>query len=176
MLEDPRVSSAIREAYAAHQADPRIVPSCADDFNDALMFPATFDRYGSEGVNLENTWTSTQCTITRRGVGTGNEPCAFTITWFDQTTTHIKQTNAGAISTGMGEASFFWAGGPTQATLFQYNEAMGAGCSQQLVNLLRLEERGDPQGQLRGCGLTIVLQSTCQHDEWHDGYFWLNPS
>ncbi len=121
-------------------------------------------------ANLVGTWSAQDCSevATSDSIPDGT-PCAVTINWTSEGDGRITQQNVGAVTHGSGDVSFIVGFGTDQAALVQDNHASGAGCDQDVVNLMWIGTSGrcaDLPAARDTWTFDAVLSSTCPSPTW----------
>jgi hypothetical protein len=173
LLRDPAVKAAL-QAIAAQPTDPSnvTVSQCsvaAQAFADLGVWTNAIAP-----PNLVGTWNWTNCTSEEADTAPSLSSCSDSITWSSQSDGQITQENVGGVSQGMGTVGAIegFAGcdavdGLRGAWIIQSNEASGAGCSQQVLNLISVCQPTATQWFV--IAIDIIQSSTCAASAWKCG-------
>jgi hypothetical protein len=163
----------IQMQAAAHANDPNVPGGCfaatawltphfADGFHDSKNW--------NTGPNIEGTWASGVCLETTSDTFPASTTCQFNITWAERSGGQIHQTNAGVISQGSGDvADIVGSKDGLGDFVVQENHATGAGCEQDVVNLINVGPatfQGAQPGQFAMGVISIIRSSTCTSAKW----------
>lgn len=171
LFNDPRVQQAYGAAKALGIscgwgcATPQADGKC---FNDD--FKLTLDVLGR--------WEFTNCKAVLATTGKKDDPCAGEVTYKQLGPSQLEQTNLGPVSAGSGSVTFASdctncvalkdRGTKEGVSITQHNSARGAGCAQEVTNLMALT-RPIGGASWDACILTVIQSASpasCMPADW----------
>ena len=171
LLQNAAVVAALQDLAARADPSPTVGSSGCQAVATTFLkqgVGAAFDaaargESSNQASDITGTWTWSDCASSDSDSFPALSACSGSITWSNEANGRISQENVGGVTAGSGTDGFITRADPDGALIIQENKAAGAGCQQDVVNLLIKDVRnGVPEIR----GVDAVLSSTCPAPKW----------